>query len=117
MQHLWIDVELSPSHADSRPPWPFRFQKRVSLARSARRWGLPAPTEPDPLDVGHFGVRPDYPQLAATPLAELPAYVIGLVHRDAVILEARRRRLGGFDAVAFRNDIARYLKTLADGRR
>jgi hypothetical protein len=29
MNHLWIDLELIEAHANRRPPWSFRFQKKV----------------------------------------------------------------------------------------
>lgn len=29
MEHLWIAIEMCPTHADQRPPWPFRC-KRLS---------------------------------------------------------------------------------------
>ena len=114
MRHLWIDFELSPVHEDRRPyPWPFRFQKRVSLAQGARRWGLPAPTGPDPTGVGLLSVRPNYAELAATDLGDLPAHAIRLIHRDTAVLERKRARLGGFDALAFRLEILRYVEDIA----
>jgi hypothetical protein len=109
MQHLWIDLELSPSHEDLRPPWPFRFQKRVGVASIARRYGLPVPDAPDPTNVGHFSVRPGVAELADVELQDVPAHLIGLIHRESAILEHLSARLGGFDAAAFRQDILRYL--------
>jgi hypothetical protein len=112
LQHLWIDVELSPSHTDDRPaPWPFSFRKRVSGAHSARKFGLPA--LPDSMNVGHFSVRPDHAELAATDLQDVPAHVIRLIHRDAAVLERNSRRLGGFNALALRQDIVDYLKEIS----
>jgi hypothetical protein len=115
MLHLWIDVELSPSHQDLRPPWPFRLQKRVSLARFARRHGLPVPDAPDPTNVGHFSVRPGPAELADIELHDIPAHVIGLIHRESAFLEQLSARLGGFDAAAFRQDILRYQQEIARG--
>jgi len=58
-------------------------------------------------------VRPNYAELAATDLRDLPAHVIGLIHRDTAVLERKRARLGGFDAVAFPLDILRYVEEIA----
>lgn len=109
MQHLWIDVELCPVHADRRGPWPFRFQKRVSGATTTRLFGLPPGSAPDFMNVGHFSVRPDYAELASIDLQEIPAYVIKLIHGEAAVLERKSARLGGFDAKTFRRNMLEYL--------
>jgi hypothetical protein len=105
-----ICVPLWDQGIDRGPPWPFRFQKRVSLKRGAKRFGLPVPEGPDPTNVGHFSVRADPATLLGTDLSDIPASVIKLIHRDAAVLERRSARLGGFDAVAFRSDILLYLE-------
>jgi hypothetical protein len=110
MEHLWITLEMCPTHADRRAPWSFRFQKRVSLTNEAKRLGLPiAPDAVDPKNVGHFGVRPDYFELAKVKLEDVAAYLLDLVYREAVVLEKKSGRLGGFDAKAFRRDMLTYI--------
>jgi hypothetical protein len=110
MEHLWIDLEMSPGRADSRSTWSFRFQHRVSLARSARQWGLPAPSGvDDPKNVGYFSVRPDYFKLAEIPLENVPAFLLKLVYDECSVLEKKSRRLGGFDAKSFRRDLLEHI--------
>jgi hypothetical protein len=110
MEHLWIDLEMSPGRADSRSAWSFRFQHRVSLARSARQWGLPAPSGGDePKNVGHFSVRPDYFKLAQILPDHVPAFLLRLVYDQSAVLEKKSRLLGGFDAKSFRRDLLEYL--------
>jgi hypothetical protein len=110
MQHLWIDVEMCPAHADRRLPWSFRFQKRVSRARTAKLFRVPKPDgAADFLNVGHYSVRPDYAELAELQLREISAYVINLIYGEAAVLERKSQRLGGFDATRFRQDILTYI--------
>jgi hypothetical protein len=110
IEHLWISLELCPAHADQRPPWTFRFQKRVSRTNGAKRLGLPiAPDAVDPKNVGHFSVRPDYFELAQVPLDGVSAYLLDTIYREAAVLEKNSARLGGFDASAFRRDILIYV--------
>ncbi|MEO6993769.1 MAG: hypothetical protein ABI273_09085 [Lacunisphaera sp.] len=54
MQHLWIDFELIEDHAERRPSWPFRFQKKVGGSVS-RLTGQPVPIYNN---VGHYGISP-----------------------------------------------------------
>ncbi len=98
MAHLWIDLELLPSHAkaDGSPKHPFRFQKRVS---GRGHFGLPA--QPDSFNVGHFSVRPDFDRLLALPVDEVVPYVLLLIYRAAGALLEKRKKLGGFDAELF----------------
>jgi hypothetical protein len=110
MEHLWVSLELCPAHADGRPPWTFRFQKRVSRKNGAKHLGLPiAPDAVDPKNVGHFSVRPDYFELAQVPLNGVAAYLLEAIYRAATVLEKKNARLGGFDAGAFRRDILLYV--------
>lgn len=110
MQHLWIDVELCPSHADRKGPWPFRFQKRVSRASIAKPLGLPVPDgASDFMNVGHFSVHPDFFKLASVELREIPAYVIKLIYEEAAVLERKSARLGGFDAKTLRGNMLEYI--------
>jgi hypothetical protein len=98
MEHLWIDIELNPGHADRRPPFAFRFQKRVS----SNHFGLPAVEESR--NVGHYSVRPNYVDLAAVPKERVGCYLMQMVFASTVVLEEKQKRLGGFDAVTFRSD-------------
>jgi hypothetical protein len=109
MQHLWISVEMCPSHAGRRPPWRFRFQKRVSRSNVAKSFGLPVLGSADPMNVGHFSVRPNYSELATVDLRDVAVYVIRLIHSEATVLERKSGRLGGFDAGMFRRDILEYI--------
>jgi hypothetical protein len=113
MEHLWIDLEMSPIRADIRPAWSFRFQRRVSLARSAKQFGLPVLSdEDDPKNVGHFSVRPDYFKLAEVPLDNVHDFLLRLVYDEAVVLEKRSRGLGGFDARSFRRDLLEHIDSI-----
>ena len=64
MKHLWIDFELIQSHANRRPPFPFRFQKRVG-GSTCKLTGLPTLLCEN---VGHYSVRPDFQELRSIPL-------------------------------------------------
>jgi hypothetical protein len=99
MEHLWIDLELIRSHAERRPPWTFRFQRRVS-----GRSSLTGLTSPDRHNVGHYSVRPDFDELASIPLDSVVGYVLSLIYASTTVLIANQKRLGGFDAQAFRTD-------------
>lgn len=113
MEHLWIDLEMSPGRADMRPAWSFRFQRQVSLARSAKQFGLPVPSGAnDPKNVGHFSVRPDYFKLAEVPLDNVPGFLLRLVYDESAVLEKRSRRLGGFDAKSFRRDLLEHIASI-----
>ena len=100
MQHLWIDFELIPSWAERRPPFRFRFQKKVG-GSVCRLSGLPTPLCEH---VGHYSVRPDFQKLLALPLESVPSYALGLIYASTSVLIEKQKRLGGFDALRFRRD-------------
>lgn len=99
MEHLWIDLELIESHAreDGTPLHRFRFAKRVS-GRS--HFGLPP--SPDKFNVGHYSVRPDFKRIAALPVNEAVEYALTLIYDSTELLLAKQKKLGGFNAVLFR---------------
>ena len=94
MEHLWIDLEL----LESRPkPYPFRFQKRVSLPASY--------TEFYTYNVGHYSVRPDFEKLRCLSSEEaICKYVFSLLYDSTQILVDNQKKLGGFDAIKFRSN-------------
>jgi hypothetical protein len=100
MRHLWIDFELSQFGADRRPPFPFRFQKKVGGSIS-RLTGLRTPLYEN---VGHYSVRPDFDELLKLPLNFVPTYALSLIYRSTSVLVDKRKKLGGFDAEQFRSD-------------
>jgi hypothetical protein len=57
-------------------------------------------------------VRPDYFELAKVSLQDTPVHLIA--HRDAIVLEQKSARLGGFDAKVFRRDIPQYLDEMLE---
>jgi hypothetical protein len=82
----------------------------VSLKNAAKPFGLVSHLgRPDPTNVGHFSARPDYFELAQIELRDAPIYVLTPVHRESAVLETKSKRLGGFDARAFRQDLWDYL--------
>jgi len=100
MEHLFIDLELVESHTrpDGRERFPFRFQKRVS---GHSRFGLPA--IPDSFNVGHFTVRPHFQLLTSLSTEQVVPYVLSLIYASTSRLLEKQKKLGGFDAVLFRN--------------
>ena len=115
MEHLWIDLELIEAHAkpDGTARHPFRFQKRVS-GRS--HFGLPP--APDSLNVGHFSIRPDFALIRSLPADQAITYAVSLIYRGTEVLQAKSKRLGGFDADRFRSrfrDICRHHGHSFDG--
>src|SRR5260221_6298287 len=60
INHLWIDFELIEAHGSRRPPWSFRFQKRVGGSSPDKLTGLPRGVYEN---VGHYSVRPDFREL------------------------------------------------------
>lgn len=113
MEHLWIDIGLCATLAELSPPHGFRFQRRVSLKNSRKAFGLPELHDrPDPTNVGHFSVYPDFEKLGTMNVADAPAYLLEIVHGASVVLEARARKLGGFDARAFRRDLQHIVHEL-----
>ena len=109
IEHLWIDVELIEAHArpDGKSRFPFRFQKRVS-GRS--NFGLPA--GPDKFNVGHYSVRPNFLQLAYTPSKNIVPYVLSIIYESTSVLLLKSKKLGGFDAVLFRQSFLRACEDL-----
>jgi hypothetical protein len=101
MAHLWIDFELIQSHAERRPLFPFRFQKRVSGSSFTKLTGLPAPVCEH---VGHYSVRPDFQELLRIPLESVASYALSLIYASTSVLVEKKKKLGGFDAQRFRLD-------------
>lgn len=100
MAHLWIDLELCPGDADVRPPLPFRLQKRVRTPRKLR-----ALEDKEFFNVGNYSVRPDYFELARTPLDDVPCYLMTLLYESTKSLYGKRQ-LKGFDVESFRRRFA-----------
>lgn len=100
IQHLWIDFELIQSHAERRPPFPFRFQKRVG-GSICKLTGLPTPVCEN---VGHYSVRPDFRELLSIPLESVTRYALSLIYASTSALVEKQKKLGGFDAQRFRVD-------------
>jgi hypothetical protein len=105
MDHLWISLELAPSHADGRPPWPFRFQKKVVPSRDARALGA-TPSH----NVGHYSVRPDHAELATIHLENVACYLMRVVYESTAVLATQRRKVGDFDAEQFRARFRTFLE-------
>jgi hypothetical protein len=103
MENLWIEVEVHEygMNIPGRPPWPFRFQKRVSPPRLVAGLG---PVEPKP-NVGHYSVRPTADDMRADSSVVAARQVLGVVLASTACL-ADKRQLRGFDVTRFRNDLA-----------
>jgi hypothetical protein len=101
MEHLWVDFELVEAHAERRPPWSFRFQKRVGGSSPDKLTGLPRRVHKN---VGHYSLRPDFPELRSVPQESIVSYVLSLIYASTSILIEKQRKLGGFDADKFRSD-------------
>jgi hypothetical protein len=101
MSHLWIDFELIESHAARRPPWSFRFQKRVTGSSAHKLTGLPMPVREN---VGHYSVSPDFHELRSVPQDSVVSYVLSLIYASTSVLIEKQKKLGGFDAQQFRSD-------------
>jgi hypothetical protein len=106
MQHLWIDLDLCPAHADDRSAWPFRFQRVVS-PRDLRGH---SPIKYH--NVGHYSVIPDYIHLANVPVEHVTCYLLSLIYNSTDILEHQSRRLGESNVEAFRSDFRRAVAPL-----
>ncbi|MEP6890614.1 MAG: hypothetical protein ABI955_07970 [Nitrospirota bacterium] len=106
IRHLWIDFELSQFGTDRRPPFPFRFQKKVG-GSIFRLTGLPTPVYEN---VGHYSVRPNFDELLKLPLDSVPTYALGLIYLSTSVLVDKKKKLGGFDAERFRVDFLSYCK-------
>ena len=101
IKELWIDFELIESHAERRPPFPFRLQKRVSGSSFTKQTGLPAPAREH---VWHYSVRPDFQELLRIPLESVASYALSLIYASTSVLIEKQKKLGGFDAQRFRLD-------------
>ena len=101
MNHLWIDLELIESHVQRRPPWSFRFQKRVGGSSPDKLTGLPRRLYEN---VGHYSVRPDFKELRGLPLESVVIYVLGIIYASTAVLVEKQKKLGGFDAQRFRSE-------------
>lgn len=101
MEHLWIDFELIEAHPERRPPWSFRFQKKVGGSSPGKLTGLPRRVHQN---VGHYSVRPDFRQLRSIPQACVVTYVLRLIYASTSVLIEKQKKLGGFDAQRFRSD-------------
>ena len=101
MHHLWIDFELIESPLGRRPPWLFRFQKRVGGSSPDKLTGLPRGMYEN---VGHYSVKPNFDELMRVPLDSIVSYVLGLIFASTSVLVEKQKKLGGFDAQQFRSD-------------
>jgi hypothetical protein len=101
MEHLWIDFELLERDVSRRPPWAFRFQKKVGGVSPDKLTGLPRGTY---MNVGHYSVRPDFAELRDVPIESIPSYVLGLIYASTSVLIEKQQKLKGFDAEQFRAD-------------
>jgi hypothetical protein len=101
MNHLWIDFELVEVHAERRPPYSFRFQKRVGGSSPDKLTGLPRQVHEN---VGHYSVRPDFQELRRVPPESVVSYVLSLIYASTLVLIEKQKKLGGFDAQQFRSD-------------
>jgi hypothetical protein len=83
MEHVWIELEMSPFGQSRDRPCRFDSNVRVSSARSARKFGLPRPSDlADPTNVGHFSVRPDCFKMAEVSLENVAGFLlVGLLIR------------------------------------
>lgn len=100
IKHLWIDFELIQRFHEGRPPFPFRFQKKVG-GSVCRLSGLPTPLCQH---VGHYSVRPDFQKLLSLPLESVASYALSLIYASTSVLLVKQKKLGGFDASRFRAD-------------
>src|SRR6185436_2353439 len=120
MMHLWIDFELIRDFPELRPPWSFRFQKRVSGYSAQKLIGLPCPARKN---VGHYSVRPDFRALLKIPRNSVAGYALSLIYASTAVLIEKQKKLGGFDACKFRSDFLAacrrhgYKISLPDGSR
>ncbi|MBD9361297.1 hypothetical protein [Methylomonas fluvii] len=105
IEHLWIDFELIACHADLRPPYPFRYQKRVSGYSKLTGFDLP-----DSFNVGHYSVRPDFVVLLEVP--DVVTYALQVIFESTAILNVKQKKLGGFNVQKFRIDFFDRCKAL-----
>jgi hypothetical protein len=104
IKHLWIDFELIRSHCELRPPRAFRLQKKVGGSR-CHLTGLQTPVSEN---VGHYSVRPDFDILLNLPLDAVVSYALSLIYDSTEVLIEKQKKLGGFDATAFRSDFRTF---------
>lgn len=107
MNHLWIDLELSPGDSDRRLSWPFQFQRKVVPPRA-----LAASNSATFHNVGHFSVRPDYFALAKVPTENVSCYLLSLIYDSTATLAAQRRKIGDFNAEQFRARFREVMESL-----
>ena len=107
VEHLWIDFELVQSHAQLRAPRTFRFQKRVAPPAMLKGLG-----QPHYHNVGHYSVRPDFATLFRTPVQQVAAYALKLIYQSTIVLAEKQKRLGGFNASAFRETFSEGCRNL-----
>jgi|ERR1035437_8536352 hypothetical protein len=100
IKHLWIDFELIRSHCELRPPYAFRFQKKVG-GGTCHLTGLKTAVSEN---VGHYSVRPDFDTLLHLPLDSVVAYALSLIYDSTSVLVDKQKKLGGFNASQFRAD-------------
>lgn len=100
IKHLSLDFELISSHAERRPPFPFRFQRKVG-GSICKLTGLRTPIREN---VGHYSVRPDFHEMSRMPLESVTTYALSLIYASTSVLIRKQKKLGGFDAHKFRQD-------------
>jgi hypothetical protein len=107
IEHLLIDVELSPAHADERPePWPLRFQKKVNPPKT-----LPSGLDMPPLrNVAHYSFRPN---LINVPAERLIGDVLAQLYASTEVLTRKAAKFPGFRAQDFREAVAREIGKFA----
>jgi hypothetical protein len=103
MEHLWINLELWEP-ANGRPPFSFRFQKRVAAPRELAAFKV----RPH-YNVGHYSVRPSLEPLLGMRSKRLRCHLLQVLYNSTVALEGRRQ-LRGFNVSAFRSDFASALR-------
>jgi hypothetical protein len=101
MEHLWIEVEIYEygMNVPDRPPWPFRFQKRVAPR-------LPSGLGPANVhtNVGHYGVRPIAEDMRADSAVVAARQVLRVVLKSTDCLRDKRQ-IRGFDVARFQSDL------------
>lgn len=100
IKYLWIDFELNKGHAEHRPAFPFRFQKKVG-GSVCKLTGLPRAVYEN---VGHYSVRPDFQEMLNMPVESVANYALSLIYSSTNVLIQKQKKLGGFDAQKFRVD-------------
>lgn len=104
IKHLWIDFELVRSHCELRPPRAFRLQKKVGGGR-CHLTGLQTSVSEN---VGQYSIRPDFDILLNLPLDAVMSYAFSLIYDSTVVLIEKQKKLGGFNAAAFRSDFRAF---------